>query len=107
MCRDIRPSEVRLADRQISLCATEILVGEMQAVGVEPDKPKLTIRSKDEIMKVIGHLTNYLDALALTFTEETQFGGYGAFDSPNVIFLPRPESVIYKMFESGAGIHTL
>jgi hypothetical protein len=91
----------------ISLCANDILVGEMQAISVEPDKPKLTIGAKDEIRKVIGRSTNYLDALALTFAEETQFGCYGASDSPDVIFLPRPEPMMYKMFENCTGIHTL
>jgi hypothetical protein len=39
-----------------------------------------------------------LDAIALTFAEETQFRGYDASDSPDVIFLPQPESMAYKKF---------
>jgi hypothetical protein len=61
----------------ISLCATDGLVEEMQAVTVDPEKPKLTICRKDDIRKVIGRSTNYLDALALTFSEDRQVGGYG------------------------------
>jgi hypothetical protein len=91
----------------ISLCLNDILVGEMQAISVEPDKPKLTIRAKDERRKVIGRSTNDLDPLALTFAEETQFGSYGASDSSDIIFLPRPEPIIDKMFENDIGIHTL
>jgi hypothetical protein len=83
----------------ISLCGTEGLVEEMQAVTVDPDKPKLTICRKDDIRKMIGRSTNYLDALALTFAEDRQVGGYGSSDCPDVVFLPRPEAMMYKMFD--------
>jgi hypothetical protein len=91
----------------ISLCATDGLVEEMQAVTVDPEKPKLTICRKDDIRKVIGRSTNYLDALALTFSEDRQVGGYGTIDSPDVVFLPRPEPMMYKMFETGQGMYTM
>jgi hypothetical protein len=91
----------------VSLCTPEGLVEEMQAVTVDPDKAKLTICRKDDIRKMIGRSTNYLDALALTFAEDTQFGGYGSTDSPDVIFLPRPEPMMYKMFDPSQGMCTM
>jgi hypothetical protein len=91
----------------VSLCTTEGLVEEMQAVTVDPEKAKLTICRNDDIRKVIGRSINYLDILALTFAEDRQVGGYGGTDSPDVVFLPRPEPMMYKMFETYSGMCTM
>jgi hypothetical protein len=61
----------------VSLCPTEQLVGEMQVVTALPDRPKLTLIGKEDIKKMIGRSTDYLDALALTFAEDVECGGHG------------------------------
>jgi hypothetical protein len=38
-----------------------------------------------------------LDALALTFAEETQYGGYAGSDAPDVVFFSRPEPMMSKI----------
>jgi hypothetical protein len=83
----------------ISLCPTEQRVGEMQVVIALPDRPKLTVIGKEDIMKMIGRSMDDLDALALTFAEDVAYGGHGGSECPTVVFLPRREPAMCQLDE--------
>lgn len=81
----------------VSLCKNDDLITEMQVVKPNPEKAKLTIENKDTIRKLIGRSTNYLDAVALTFAEDTQFGMRPSTDDEPVVFMTRPEPMMYNI----------
>ncbi len=84
-----------ISNETISMCKSDDLILELKSMQAEPDKAKLTIVSKEKIMKAIGRSTNYLDALALTFAEEVYYS-YKGSNTPSMIQMPAIEPVYMR-----------
>lgn len=85
-------------NNSVHLCPCDTLVSEMQIVAAVPEKEKLTLMDKAQIKRALGRSTDYLDALMLTFAEDTSLCGNHTFEEGEqcVFSIPRPEPLFME-----------